>query len=141
MSSFDPRELETPPVDPTKPPRKTKTAKVIIRRMVKPVEDRGVRYECITFVCPGCKAGGPPGYEAVHSLPVNTIGIEPSWDWDGNIDAPTLNPSILTTTPVRCHGYLRAGIFEFLNDSEHPLAGKKVPMVNLPDWVVNLDER
>jgi hypothetical protein len=32
-----------------------------------------------------------------------------------------------------CHSFLRAGVWEFLSDSAHHLAGQRVPMVPLPD--------
>lgn len=121
---------------------------------------RTVRYDNVVcssllFVCPGCVAGGPDGYDGIHSLPVNAPPKldRPSWDWDGNLEAPTLSPSILTNgtrgdptrlrddgSPVfpRCHSYLRAGIFEFLKDCEHPLVGQKVPILDLPEWAENL---
>lgn len=34
-----------------------------------------------------------------------------------------------------CHSFLRAGVWDFLGDSAHDLAGQKVPMVPLPDWL------
>lgn len=35
----------------------------------------------------------------------------PVWDWDGNEDAPTLNPSVLHRSSDYCaHFYLRAGV-------------------------------
>lgn len=121
---------------------------------------RKVRYnnvDCwsLMFVCPGCVAGGPPGYEGIHILLVNAPegSGKASWDFDGNLEAPTLSPSILTNGTrsedarrnddgtyrfARCHSYLRNGIFEFLTDSEHPLAGQKVPIPDLPEWAENL---
>lgn len=36
-----------------------------------------------------------------------------------------------------CHSFLRAGVWDFLGDSAHKLAGQKVPMVPLPDWMVD----
>src|SRR5688572_2783333 len=94
------------------------------------------------FVCPGC-ASFREGYEGVHSLPVNIgdkkIG-KPAWDWDGNREAPTLSPSILSNYRLGdiCHSFLKAGVFEFLSDSTHKLAGQKVSIPDLPDWVVEL---
>lgn len=35
-----------------------------------------------------------------------------------------------------CHSFLREGQWQFLNDSAHSLAGKTVPMVPLPDWLM-----
>jgi hypothetical protein len=79
------------------------------------------------------------------------------WTWDGNLEAPTFEPSMLVhwTGPTgftndnpaplgydgpseehRCHSFLRAGRWEFLADSTHALAGQTVDMVPLPDWLV-----
>lgn len=34
----------------------------------------------------------------------------PSWEWDGNLDKPTLSPSVHDVG--HWHGYLRAGVWE-----------------------------
>lgn len=110
-----------------------------------PVDDHGVKYNALMFVCPGCQAAGRkdrPGYDGLHMLPVNAPGIDkPSWEWDGNLESPTLSPSILTREGVLgkngvCHSFLKAGVFEFLTDSTHPLSGQKVSLPDLPDWAV-----
>ncbi len=114
---------------------------------------RTVRYDNVSvntlmFVCPGCVAGGPDGYDGIHMLPVNAPqGFDrASWDFDGNLEAPTLSPSILSHGAVvdgvevrpTCHSFLRDGVFEFLGDSTHPLAGQKVPIPDLPEWAEKL---
>ena len=73
--------------------------------------------------------GSPPRHIHLHlprigvvRLPVyrTIFGREPAdgWAWDGNLYAPTLQPSINSTTrrdgaadapPLRWHGYLTAG--------------------------------
>ncbi|QIM22963.1 hypothetical protein G7075_19995 [Phycicoccus sp. HDW14] len=96
------------------------------------------------FVCPGCARGGDVG---LHMLPVG--GDVPEgrarWDFDGDLETPTLSPSILTRYTMHgtdgprewvCHSFLRAGVFEFLTDSTHPFAGQQVPLPDLPDWAV-----
>ena len=63
------------------------------------------------------------------------------WDFDGNMEAPTFSPSLLVESgPMRpgernqiCHSYLQAGVWRFLNDSTHAMAGQKVPMVDFPE--------
>ena len=58
----------------------------------------------IAFLCPcGC---GREGY-----LPVNGSGrLGPSWEWDGELEHPTLSPSIHNTgMPCQWHGWLRRG--------------------------------
>jgi len=78
-------------------------------------------------------------------LPVNSDWKKPAWTWDGNLEAPTVSPSILSSIgpygdqgkPLGvCHSFLKAGVFEFLDDCTHPLKGQHVPMVDLPDWFV-----
>lgn len=108
------------------------------KAILKRIDDRGVLYDALVFCCPGCATF----YEqssGLHMLPVNSDVKQPSWDWDGNLESPTLNPSILTGkgTEHICHSYLKAGVFQFLEDSTHELAGKHVEMGDLPDWVVN----
>lgn len=79
------------------------------------------------------------------------------WTWDGNRDAPTINPSIKTMgvqwdvssgfhkpthhvaagQPIVCHAFVRAGRWQFLADCTHTLAGTTVPMVPIPDDLIN----
>ena len=84
----------------------------------------------LLFHCPGCKM--------LHGPTVSGKG----WEWNGSLETPTLNPSILVTgkRPIgpddtwvdfRCHSYVREGRIEFLGDSTHNLAGQSM---NLPDW-------
>lgn len=111
-----------------------------MKSVLRHVDDHGKKYDHLMFVCPGCVAGGPEGYAGVHALPVNVtedIG-KPSWTWDGNLETPTLSPSILSQGYCRCHSFLRNGVFEFLDDCDHPLAGQKVPIPDLPKWVEEL---
>lgn len=103
------------------------------------VNDHGVSYDTLMFVCPGCVKGGPEGYDGVHRLPVNTTEKNPSWDWDGNLEEPTISPSILTQGYSRCHSFLEKGLFHFLEDSDHEYAGEYVPIPDLPQWVVDLE--
>lgn len=97
-------------------------------------------YEALGFRCPGCDRGGG----GFHLLPIG--GDVPDgrarWEWDGNLDAPTLHPSILTRgagvngEAGVCHSFLRGGVFEFLSDCTHQFAGQRVPMPPLEDWMV-----
>jgi hypothetical protein len=84
----------------------------------------------IGFWCPGC--------DSIHVIRTKPNG----WAWDGNVDAPTISPSILVTydgkdagqadaPPSRCHSFVKAGRIEFLSDCTHALAGKTVAV---PDW-------
>jgi len=116
-----------------------------MKSMLRHVSYQGGNYDALAFVCPGCLALG--GGSGLHLLPVNAAGNpstkSPAWNWDGNLEAPTLSPSILTSKDDeerRCHSFLKAGVFEFLGDCAHPLAGQSVPMADLPDWFTRENE-
>ena len=80
------------------------------------------------FQCPGC---GCAHY-------VNTIKGEmgnPCWHFNGDVDNPTVSPSILVRYPTAekmniCHSFVRNGKIEFLSDCTHELAGKTVELEN-----------
>lgn len=77
--------------------------------------------------CPGC--------ESLHCVVLDTAA---AWTWDGDERHPTFSPSILVTggsQALVCHSFVRAGVWDFLADSTHPLAGQQVPMVPFPAWV------
>ena len=56
------------------------------------------------------------------------------WSWNGDVDRPTLKPSILSHgtnedgTPWRCHSFVNDGVVQFLEDCSHELGGHSVPM-------------
>lgn len=95
---------------------------------------RSVRHG-IGHWCPGC--------EGMHVI--TTEGDQPPvWQFDGNLDAPTVSPSVMIRRPpnaaqwnVRdehvCHYFLRAGQLQFLDDSSHQFRGKTVPLPDLSD--------
>lgn len=114
--------------------------------LIRRCKDGAVEYDQLWFVCPGCKSRSDD-HTGLHALPVNgtTQGASgrPFWSFDGNLEAPTLAPSILSRggsdTNFVCHSFLRAGVFEFLGDCTHKYANQRVPMEPLPDWF--MDER
>lgn len=114
-----------------------------MKTKLRTVNANGVTYEALMFVCPGCVAGGPNGYDGIHLLPVNCDLTEinkPAWNWNGDLEKPTLSPSILSQGYCRCHSFLTDGVFNFLTDSDHPLSGQSVPMPDLPDWAEELSD-
>lgn len=103
--------------------------------------------DALWFVCPGCEAMNDLG-SGMLRLTVNSSTKSPSWAWDGNLEAPTLSPSIKsyggpfsdTGKPLGvCHSMLQAGVFHFLEDSTHALAGQHVPLSDLPKWFTDPD--
>ena len=114
----------------------------------KVVTDHTGRFYGIRINCPGC-ASTSQGRMGCHVLPVrwlpagmaeaHQVAERPHWDFDGNLDQPTLSPSILTTwnewqgegNPDKahvCHSFVRAGRIEFLSDCTHALAGQTVDL-------------
>lgn len=45
-------------------------------------------------------------------------------------------PHVVDPAYGNCHSFLRNGVWEFLGDSAHHLAGQNVPMVPLPDYLL-----
>lgn len=98
-------------------------------------------HDNISFVCPGCN---------------DTHTFDKRWTFNGDMECPTISPSLLVTSghycerardrgcwctynaenPMepapfecyRCHSFIRNGYIEFLNDSTHKLAGQTVPV-------------
>lgn len=116
---------------------------------LRTVQDGDLEYQALVFWCPGCEYPGEDGQPqgGAHMLPVNSTTKTPQWDFDGNLDAPTLSPSILTRMNHRrergedvgefvCHSFMRAGQMEFLGDCTHQYAGQTVPLPPMPDWLV-----
>lgn len=121
--------------------------------ILREITDGDKKYNIIMFWCPGCEVRDD-GLESVMSGGLHMLAVSgdatdhPVWGFDGNLQKPTLTPSIKTSIPdpsgipgkpplFVCHSFLKAGVFQFLNDSTHKYKGKKVPMVPLPDWVLD----
>lgn len=81
--------------------------------------------DALDMWCPGCNA--------LHTVGLHgPIGQRPpvAWDWDGNLEQPTLSPSILNAPA--CSAFVIEGQWRFLPDCAHDLAGQVAAMVPLP---------
>jgi hypothetical protein len=102
--------------------------------MIRHINSGGKLYDALAFCCPGCAE--LHDNDGLHVLPVNTDQTT-SWDWNNDLENPTLTPSLLTGAGDprgQCHSYLTEGKFHFLMDSNHSLAGETVAMPDLPEW-------
>lgn len=114
------------------------------------IDDHDLCYQTLMFVCPGCQTpytfadGTEYRPSGLHALAVNSPQKQPSWKWDGNLELPTLSPSILSHIQPYgekgealgiCHSFLKAGIFEYLSDCTHEFADQHIPLPDLPTWV------
>lgn len=107
-----------------------------MKSMIVRVDDHNVSYDVLAFVCPGCTE--LDGGTGLHMLPINTDQKKPAWTWDGDLEKPTLTPSILTgkTTSMVCHSFLKEGIFQFLGDCTHSFKNQYIEIPDLPDWFI-----
>lgn len=108
-----------------------------IKSQLRDINDHGKRYQSLVFVCPACVEFG---YEGVHMVPVNTDLVQ-SWEFDGNLEKPTLSPSLLTKYREGvCHSFLKNGQFQYLADCTHSMALLTVDIPDLPDWIIKEGE-
>ena len=96
---------------------------------LKKIENTNGQY---LFYCPGCKE-----YHGIWTA--QEKGGNPVWNWNGDINNPTVSPSIRVTIPNKkvmgvdyiCHSFIRDGKIQYLSDCTHELAGKTVDMVDI----------
>lgn len=101
----------------------------------------------LLFFCPGC--------ETYHQVwPKSKPGNGPRWEWNGRLDKPTFQPSILvrwshgvpsavdpevrekirsgeivqTQVDEVCHSFVTDGKIQYLNDCTHALAGQTIDL-------------
>lgn len=80
-----------------------------------------------------------PGPFSNRILPVIIKGTRkdtPNWSWNGDIEKPTLKPSILTQggcteKKTICHCFVNDGKIQFLNDCTHELAGQTLDLLDI----------
>ena len=84
----------------------------------------------LLFWCPGCN-----GMKSIDAK---------RWNWDGNLDEPTLSPSILQKVgPFQdghtdvCHSFVTKGRISYCADCTHAMAGHEY---DLPDLVTVVDD-
>lgn len=86
--------------------------------------------EHVWYHCLGCKRN--------HVVPSKR------WNWNGNVELPTLSPSVRHYIPAdnnrfeitTCHYFVRNGKIEYCGDCEHDLKGQTVEMIeptNVPE--------
>ncbi len=91
-------------------------------KFVKVHQDSPEDHEYI-FYCPGCKC--------YHWI--KTTGNSPKWTFNGDLDNPTVSPSIdcnRSHPESRCHSFVENGKIRFLTDSYHELKGQTVELLD-----------
>jgi hypothetical protein len=64
----------------------------------------------------------------------------PRWTFNGNIEAPSFSPSMREFYRAKdggektlCHYFLTDGIMKYCGDSPHDMAGKEMPLADIPE--------
>ena len=80
------------------------------------------------FWCQGCGCG-----HAVWVRPSTNPLNGGNWDFNGNTNKPTINPSILINDSENriCHSFINDGNIQYLNDCTHKLAGQTVELIDI----------
>lgn len=78
------------------------------------------------FMCPGCNTE--------HLIWTANEGHQhPVWGFNGDLDKPTITPSIKVEYPTPeklhiCHSFIKDGKIEYLGDCTHSMAGQTVEL-------------
>lgn len=80
-----------------------------------------------------------PGPLPNRILPVMIGGTRrgtPNWTWNGDVDKPTVKPSVLTRGEDNrgqhvCHSWINDGKVQFLGDCSHEHAGKTMDLLEV----------
>lgn len=91
-----------------------------ILRKIQFTETNGNTATGYAFWCPGCE----------HGHLVYTKHSQLRWQFNGDLQKPTFEPSIKNTYPDGriCHLFIRNGEIQYCKDSTHHLAGKTIKM-------------
>lgn len=81
---------------------------------------------------------GPFHYRMIPVMIGGTRAGTGNWTWNGDVEKPTLKPSILTKGghPDRqqvCHCFVNDGMVQFLDDCTHEFAGTTVELLEVED--------
>lgn len=81
------------------------------------------------FWCEGCDSN-----HSVTTLVKNEQGAQ--WGFNGNLDAPTFTPSIVTNKDkpeIMCHSFVTDGKIQYLGDSFHSLKNLTIELTEMED--------
>ncbi len=86
------------------------------------------------FDCPGC--GFKHGFYTTGDV---------VWQFNGDLNNPTVTPSILSTFPLRsgtkiCHSFITNGMIQFLSDCTHKLAGQTLELPEIDMTYEKVDD-
>lgn len=82
------------------------------------------------FFCPGCGCShwfSTSGFTPAQPIE-DTEPKGPVWQFNGDMEKPTVRASILVKGQFRCHLFITDGRIQYLDDCTHSLKGQTVEM-------------
>jgi len=104
---------------------------------VTPVKNQAGDLVAYRLNCPGCEG---PHVIYVGEWTDRNGRQHTGWTFNGDVDAPTFNPSLLVhevkypegdVGQPRCHSFIRGGKIQFLGDCGHPLKNQTVGLADV----------
>jgi hypothetical protein len=83
------------------------------------------------YWCEGC------GFE--HAFALKSEGGH--HEFNGDLNVPTLTPSLLHDCEKRCHSYIKAGVIQYLSDCWHHLKGQTIQLPDIDDKLKEREEK
>ena len=92
------------------------------------------RVVLLAALCPACDYEHGFRVDAEWWASANSYGPRDVWEFNGDYEKPTFSPSMLANKDghpgaPRCHSFLRDGVWQYLEDSTHELAGQHIPVI------------
>ena len=90
------------------------------------------------------KLPGPTGKVILPVILHGTRDGTNCWSWNGNVELPTLKPSLLTegvreNTKYKCHSWINDGNVRFLPDCSHEFVGQTVELLPVDPPVTRVE--
>lgn len=86
-----------------------------------------------------------PGPISTRILPIQIKGTRAgtgNWTWNGDVNKPTLKPSLLSKTyigdkEIICHTFITDGKVIFLDDCTHELVGQTLDLLDIEEEYIS----
>lgn len=112
----------------------------------QPLRNTGNGYEECTAAEATHVMINTPGPIPTRILPVQIGGTRAgtgNWSWNGDVEKPTLKPSILSDQgpELVCHSFVNDGKIQFLGDCTHEFAGQTLDLLDVDEVLAESNRR
>jgi hypothetical protein len=98
-----------------------------IKELTYQGDDGTIWHHQFLYWCEGC------GYEHTFALSNESFGGH--HQFNGNLDDPTVSPSLLQNGDKVCHSFLTNGQMQYLSDCHHHLANQTVELKDFEEMI------